>query len=220
MALGIDSAAHEGALEVNGRTVAVLGCGADVVYPPSNNKLMQSILNSGAIISEFPPGSKPENWMFPQRNRIISGLSLGVIVIEGHYDSGAMITAKLALDQGREVFAVPGNVELDQSKGPHWLIKQGAKLVESVEDVLEELNMVIPESRTRITEHRTPDLSNLPPDERKIVSVLSLEPKHIDGISVETDLSIPQVSSLLMMLEVKKIVRQLPGKVFVLYPVP
>jgi DNA processing protein len=132
-----------------------------------------------------------------------------------------MITAKLALDQGREVFAVPGNVEMEQSKGPHWLIKQGAKLVESVEDVLDELKFQIPISKS----HTNPksqipmterDYSVLSQDEQKIVSVLSLEPKHLDGISTETKLSIPLVSSTLMMLEIKKIVRQLPGKMFVL----
>jgi len=162
---------------------------------------------------------------------------LGVIMVEGHYDSGAMITAKLALEQGREVFAVPGNVELDQSKGPHWLIKQGAKLVESVEDVLEELNMIMPKkvesgelsrfsgipqnieyNNKEAGKVESRDYSNLSADEKKIVSILSLEPKYIDDISTETGLSIPQVSSLLMMLEVKNIVRQLPGKMFVLYP--
>ena len=172
------------------------------------------------MVSEFPLGTGAEKGNFPRRNRIISGLSLGVIVVEGHYDSGAMITAKSALDQGREVFAVPGNVELEQSKGPHWLIKQGAKLVESVEDVLEELNMVMPKKMTNDKLKMTNegrDYSNLSSDEQKIVSVLSLEPKHIDNISVETGLSIPQISSLLMMLEVKKIVRQIPGKIFVLF---
>ena len=137
-------------------------------------------------------------------------------MVEGHYDSGAMITAKEALEQGREVFAVPGNVELEQSKGPHWLIKQGAKLVESVEDVLEELKVAIP---TRMTNEGPPvsDHSKLSQAEQIIVKVLSLEPKHIDEISQETSLPISQVSSLLMMLEMKNIVRQLPGKMFVLY---
>lgn len=218
MALGIDTLAHRGALEAKGKTVAVFGCGLDVIYPSSNRSLAKEIESTGSLVSEFPLGTGTEKGNFPRRNRIISGLSLGVIVVEGHYDSGAMITAKQALDQGREVFAVPGNVELDQSKGPHWLIKQGAKLVESVEDVLEELHMVMPkkvESRELKVENR--DYSNLSSEEQKIVSVLSLEPKYIDNISIESGLSIPQVSSLLMMLEVKKIVRQLPGKMFVLY---
>jgi DNA processing protein len=217
MALGIDTMAHQAALDAKGRTIAVFGCGVDVLYPPSNREMARKIENNGALVSEFPLGTKTEKGNFPRRNRIISGLSWGVIVVEGHYDSGAMITAKQALDQGREVFAVPGNVGLDQSKGPHWLIKNGAKLVESVEDVLEELNMAIPEHRTQNIEHRAQDYTNLSDDEKKIVSALSLEPKYIDNISTETGLPIPQVSSLLMMLEVKKMVRQLPGKMFVLH---
>jgi len=226
MASGIDTSAHKGALEAKGKTVAVFGCGVDVIFPSENRSLASEIESSGALVSEFPLGTGTEKGNFPRRNRIISGLSLGVIMVEGHYDSGAMITAKFALDQGREVFAVPGNVELDQSKGPHWLIKQGAKLVESVEDVLEELHMVMPKKvDSRELKVESPsislgtsrDYSNLSPEEQKIITVLSLEPKHIDTISVETALSIPQVSSLLMMLEVKKVVRQLPGKMFVLY---
>ncbi|MFC1511370.1 DNA-processing protein DprA [Candidatus Margulisiibacteriota bacterium] len=213
MALGIDTAAHKGAIEAGGKTLAVFGCGVDNIYPPSNRDLAKEIEKSGALVSEFPLGTGTEKGHFPRRNRIISGLSLGTIVVEGHYDSGAMITAKHALDEGREVFAVPGNVQLDQSKGPHWLIKQGAKLVESVDDILEELNL---EHRAPSTERRTQDYSNLLPDEQKIVKVLSFEPKHIDAISIDSKLSIPQVSSLLMMLEVKKIIRQLPGKLFVL----
>lgn len=216
MALGVDTFAHQGALEAKGKTIAVFGCGVDVIYPPSNRGLSKEIETSGALVSEFPLGTGTEKGHFPRRNRIISGLSLGTIVVEGHYDSGAMITAKQALDQGREVFAVPGNVDLDQSKGPHWLIKQGAKLVESVDDVLEELNVVIDDRRIPNSEPRTFDHSNLSPDEQKIIKVLSLEPKYIDNISVESGLSIPQVSSLLMMLEVKKVIRQFPGKKFVL----
>jgi len=213
MALGIDTLAHRGALDAKGKTVAALGCGVDIVYPPSNRELAQEIVSSGALVSEFPMGTGIEKGNFPRRNRIISGLSLGTIVVEGHYDSGAMITAKQALDQGREVFAVPGNVELNQSKGPHWLIKNGAKLVERVEDILDELNMMMPKKMTN--EGR--NYLNLTEDEQKIVKALSLEPKYIDTISVETGLPTPQVSSLLLMLEVKKIVRQLPGKIFVLY---
>lgn len=218
MALGIDTIAHRGALDARGKTIAVFGCGVDVIYPPSNEDLAREIESSGALVSEFPLGAGTEKGHFPRRNRIIAGLSLGTIVVEGHYDSGAMITAKHALDEGREVFAVPGNVEMDQSKGPHWLIKQGAKLVESVEDVLEELNMVMPESRkSEKPNSRRADDFNLSPEEEKIRSVLSLEPQLMDNIAAETGFSIPQVSSLLMMLEMKKVVRQLPGKMFVLY---
>jgi len=220
MATGIDSAAHRGALEGKGRTIAVFGTGVDEIFPSQNKELAGQIAFAGALVSEFPLGTKGEKGNFPRRNRIISGLSLGVIVVEGHYDSGAMITAKLALDQGREVFAVPGNVQLDQSKGPHWLIKQGAKLVESVQDVLDELRMVMPAKMPNDELRMTNEGRNYPElneEEKKIVSVLSLEPKHLDVISMETKLSIPQVSSTLMMLEIKKVVRQLPGKMFVLF---
>lgn len=225
MAMGIDTAAHKGALTAKGRTLAVFGCGVDVIFPSENKNLADEIVGSGALVSEFPVGTGTEKRNFPRRNRIISGLSLGVIVVEGHYDSGAMITAKAALDQGREVFAVPGNIEMEQSKGPHWLIKQGAKLVETVDDVLEELNLKVSQNRQPAaassstplgTSRKQIDLSALPPDERKIIQVLSLEPKYIDNIAIESGLPISQVSSLLLMLEMKKIIRQLPGKMFVL----
>jgi DNA processing protein len=216
LAAGIDTSAHQGALEAGGKTLAVFGCGVDVVYPSSNIGLAKEIESSGALLSEFPLGSGPDKGTFPRRNRVISGLSLGTIVIEGHYTSGAMITAKYALEQGREVFAVPGNVELEQSKGPHWLIKNGAKLVETVDDVLEELNMVSPGPRPEAQGSRLKDYSNLSDEQKKIVEVLSMEPKHIDKISVETSFPTPQISSLLMMLEVTKVIRQLPGKMFIL----
>ncbi|MBU0672901.1 MAG: DNA-processing protein DprA [Candidatus Margulisbacteria bacterium] len=220
MALGVDTLAHEGVLEAKGKTIAVFGCGVDVIYPPSNRDLARKIESSGAIVSEFPLGTGIERGHFPRRNRVIAGLALGTIVVEGHYDSGAMITAKYALEEGREVFAVPGNVEIDQSKGPHWLIKQGAKLIETVDDILEELPMIrakrISDSKSKKC-RQVRDYSDLPEEEQKIVKVLSLEPKYIDNISFESGLPIPQVSSLLMMLEVKKIIRQLPGKMFVLY---
>src|SRR3989339_1054673 len=197
LASGIDTAAHEGALEAGGRTLAVFGTGVDVIFPAENRGLAQNIAKSGALLSEFALGTRGERSSFPRGNRIISGLSLGVIVVEGHYDSGAMITAKYALDQGREVFAVPGNVELEQSKGPHWLIKQGAKLVERVEDVLEELKFQIPDckSQSRLLSGQDPkskinpieqgpiiqpDYSNLSEEEIKIITVLSREPKHLD----------------------------------------
>jgi len=219
LAIGIDAAAHQGALEAGGRTLAVLGSGIDQIYPRQNVKLAEKIVNQGALISEFSLGQKPDTWTFPQRNRIISGLSLGVIIVEGHYDSGAMITAKLALEQGREVFAVPGNIELEQSKGPHWLIKQGAKLIESVDDVLDELQHVLEVKRPKVASgiKREPrDYSDLPEEEQKIMAVLSSEPKHVDEISSETGFPVSQVLGQLMMLEIKNFVRQLPGKMFII----
>jgi DNA processing protein len=224
LAAGIDTSAHQGAIDAQGRTIAAMGSGIDIVYPYQNKDLAAQIERSGALVSEFPIGTKSEKGNFPRRNRIISGLSLGVIVVEGHYDSGAMITAKQALEQGREVFAVPGNVELEQSKGPHWLIKQGAKLVENVQDVLEELNIQLqtsnlktnPKSQTdQPTNKRTYKPANLLPEEEKIFNALNQEPKHLDVIAAETGLPVQQVSSLLMMLEIRKVVRQLPGKYYI-----
>ncbi|MFA4966947.1 MAG: DNA-processing protein DprA [Candidatus Margulisiibacteriota bacterium] len=228
MALGIDAAAHEGALDAGGRTIAVLGCGVDRIYPPENSELYSKIIEKGgAIVSEYPIGFPHDKWTFPQRNRIISGLSLGVIIIEGGYKSGAMITAKVALEQGREVFAVPQNIDSELGRGPHWLIKQGAKLVESVDDVLDELKFQIPNLKTcpeRIEGSQTNPKSqlqktrpeNLSTEEEKIYNVLSATPKHFDQITISCGLSVQQVASLLTMLEIKKIVHQLPGKLFIL----
>jgi len=219
LASGIDTAAHWGALEGKGKTWAVFGCGVDKIYPAQNRELARAIENSGTLVSEFPLGMGTDKGHFPRRNRIISGLSLGVIVVEGHYDSGALITAKAALDQGREVFAVPGEIGAERTKGPHWLIKQGAKLVESVDDVLEEFNMErtvsLPKSEPIL--ELKPDYSLLTDDESKIINVLSRQPKHIDSIANETDFSISQLASLLLTLEIKKLIRSQPGKFFVLY---
>ena len=211
MALGIDTAAHKGALEAKGRTIAVFGCGVDVLFPPENKDLAREIELSGALVSEFPVGTKVEKGYFPRRNRIISGLSLGVIVVEGHYDSGAMITAKLALEYNREVFAVPGSIEISQSKGPHWLIKQGAKLIESAEDVLEELKCVLPKKEVKPLGR---DYGDLSAEEQKIIEILSSEPKHIDDLTLVTGFPSAQVAGLLTLLELKKVVKQSPGKIF------
>ncbi|MFA4844754.1 MAG: DNA-processing protein DprA [Candidatus Margulisiibacteriota bacterium] len=218
LAQGIDAAAHQAVVAAGGRTIAVFGTGVDVVFPADNKSLAEQIEMSGALVSEFPLGERGDRSNFPRRNRIISGLSLGVIVVEGDYKSGAMITAKEALEQGREVFAVPGNVGLEGSRGPHWLIKQGAKLVETVEDVLDELNLQLQTSNLKTNTKTQTTISkpeNLSPEEEKIFAVISHEPKHIDAIAVEVGVSSPQAASILMMLELKKIVRQLPGKMFI-----
>ncbi|OGC05052.1 DNA protecting protein DprA [candidate division WOR-1 bacterium RIFOXYA12_FULL_43_27] len=215
LALGIDAAAHAAAT----RTIAVFGAGVNQVYPPSNRKLADQILTKGAWVSEFPIGMTPEKWTFPQRNRIISGLSLGVIVVEGEEDSGALITAKIAAEQGREVFAVPGNIQNIKTRGPHSLIKQGAKLVETTDDILEELKMILPErveSRKAIVEIR--DYSNLNEKERKIIDCIIREPKHIDKIAEEIGFSASETGGLLAMLEIKKTIKQLPGKFFAVCP--
>ncbi len=219
MAEGIDTAAHKGALRAGGSTVAVFGCGLDIIFPPSNRELSREIVEKGALVSEFSLGTPPDKWTFPRRNRIISGLSLGVIVVEGNYDSGAMITAKLALEQGREVFAVPGLIDSHKSKGPHWLIKQGAKLVESPDDVLEELKMIVPEIQKRQKEAeiaQEKDYSSLSNKEIQLVEVLSNEPVHIDILSARSNLPIYEISSLLVQLEIKGFVKQIPGKMFLL----
>jgi len=214
MADGIDTAAHKGCLKAKGETIAVFGCGIDIIYPPNNIRLSESIQQSGCLISEFIPGTSTYSWTFPRRNRIISGLSLGVIIVEGGIDSGSLITAKLALEQGREVFAIPGQMDNKNSKGPHWLIKQGAKLVDSIEDIFEELNIPIPngfEAQPR----QKKDISELSANEKKICEILSLGPLHIDIIAEKTGMPFHEISSLLVILEIKGFVKQLPGKLFV-----
>ena len=211
MARGIDSEAHQGALEAKGRTIAVLGCGLDNVYPPENELLMKQIAGSGAVISEFPLGTEPLAKNFPARNRIISGLSLGVIVVEAAQDSGSLITAGFAVEQGREVFAVPGNIGNDGSKGPHKLIRQGAKLVEDYQDILSEL--AIPHLTNK-------ELTDIPPlnlneNEVKIIRILSREPQHIDLVSRNSGLPAAQVNSLLMQLELKGNVKRYPGQLYI-----
>jgi DNA processing protein len=213
LADGIDTEAHKGALEGGGNTIAVFGCGIDQIFPASNIKLAGEIEKTGALVSEYKPGIPAAKWTFPRRNRIISGLSLGVIMVEGHYDSGAMITAKLALDQGREVFAVPGNVEIEQTKGPHWLIKQGAKLAESIDDILEEFNI----NRTEGSgQKKQIDHSQLSSDQVKVISCLTKEPKHVDRISSESGTNSHETLGILAVLEIKGMAKQLPGKYFVI----
>jgi len=213
LAEGIDTEAHKGALEGGGKTIAVFGCGIDQIFPASNIKLAGDIEENGALVSEYKPGTPAAKWTFPRRNRIISGMSLGVIMVEGHYDSGAMITAKLALDEGREVFAVPGNVEIEQTKGPHWLIKQGAKLAESIDDILEEFNIKRVEGSGKEKEI---DYSQLSSDQVKVISCLTKEPKHVDRISAESGTSSHETLGILAVLEIKGMVKQLPGKYFVI----
>jgi DNA processing protein len=212
LAEGIDTEAHLGALESGGKTIAVFGCGIDIVFPIKNTALANEIEKKGALVSEYGPGIQGAKWTFPRRNRIISGLSLGVVMVEGHWESGAMITAKLALDEGREVFAVPGNVELEQTKGPHWLIKQGAKLIENVDDILEEFDM----GRSAGGKAKEPDHSQLSIDEIKIISFLTREPRHIDELSAQSGMSAHEALGILSMLEIKGQVEQMPGKYFIL----
>ena len=211
-ARGVDSISHHFALESKGRTVAVFGSGIDVIYPPENKKLAERIEKNGALISEFLLGTEPEGNNFPKRNRLISGLSLGVIIIEAGIKSGALLTAQLALEQGREVFAIPGNISSKGSQGTNWLIKNGATLVSRAEDVLEELKNVF----SNETEEPKKDISfSLSEQEQKVYHLLSAEPAHIDLIARESQLTTPQALSLLLNLELKGAVKQLSGKNFI-----
>jgi DNA processing protein len=226
MARGIDSAAHHGALEAKGRTVAVFGSGIDVIYPRENKRLVEQMLASGAVISEFPLGTSPAPENFPIRNRIISGLSLGVVVVEAAEYSGSLITARLAVEQNREVFAVPGNITSAQSFGPNHLIKQGAKLVDQWMDVVEEfpaevrMQLLPPalasEVVTATAETASLFAQSLSPDQKAVYEVLRAdEPLFVDAIFGAVALSQPRVLSALLELEMSGLIRQLPGKNFI-----
>jgi DNA processing protein len=215
MARGIDSIGHLAALKEKGRTLAVFGSGLDVLYPPENKKLAGEIRSSGAIISEFFLGTKPEAPNFPRRNRLISGLSLGVVIVEAGNKSGALLTAQCALDQNREVFAIPGNLGSKNSEGTNRLIKEGAKLVTSVEDILEELRIFTREGESSSFEETKKDLSGLSEAEKSIFKLISDEPCHIDKIASKASVGVPQALSMLLSLELKGLVKQLSGKMFV-----
>ncbi len=211
LARGIDSEAHRAALDAGGRTIAVLGSGVDVIYPAESRKLAQAIVERGALVSEYALGTRPEASNFPPRNRIISGLSLGVVIVEAGERSGALITADFALEQGREVFAVPGNIFRKKSVGTNKLIQQGAKLVLSVEDILEELNLKMvsqqAEVRAIVPENET---------EATLLEYITTEPIHVDEIGRKSGLPIAQVSSALALMELKGMVRQVGGMHYVL----
>jgi DNA processing protein len=232
MASGIDTAAHRGALEAGGRTIAVLGCGVDVVYPEQNAELMQQIIQSGAVVSQYPMGMKPLGKNFPPRNRVISGLSLGVLIVEAPVKSGALITARHASEQGREVFAIPGEIGKNNSQGPHALIRDGAKLVETVDDVLVELNVPAQNRRTAPTapppspapaqQAAAPSLApspsrppaDIPVQEADVLSVLSPNGSYVDEIAEACRISISEALRSLTVLELKGLVRQFSGKRF------
>lgn len=209
LARGIDTAAHQGALNAGGHSIGVLGCGIDVIYPAENRRLFAEMVEKGGIVSEFPMGTGPLAANFPRRNRLISGLSRGVLVVEAAERSGSLITAQFALEQGREVFAIPGAITSGASRGTHKLIRQGAKLVESVNDIMEELPGNSGGSGFR---HQTELL--LDPKEQAITGLLSAGPRHIDEIALNAGLTVQELSVMLLRLELRGVVIQLPGKVF------
>lgn len=212
LARGVDSVAHRGVLAVGGRTVAVLGSGIDVIYPAENQALAEQIVQNGAVISEFPPGSEPEAGHFPRRNRIISGLSMGVVVVEARVRSGALLTARFALDQNREVFAVPGNIDFAGSQGPHHLIQDGAKLVRNVQDILDELSVPGRAEHAGLPVRSMPSLSA---DEQKLLDVVTDQPAAVDDLIARSGLQPAETLVLLLSLEMKGLVQQFSGKKFV-----
>jgi len=223
MARGIDSAAHTGALTGKGRTIAVLGCGIDIVYPLENKKLLEKISENGAVITEFPFSTPPSGPNFPARNRIISGMSLGVVVVEAGDKSGSLITARLALEQGREVFAVPGSIDSPGSRGTHKLIREGAKLIESVHDILEEITPQIEGSRLKakikVTRER-PDsikpqnMKNLDDTQHTVLKSISEKPTNVDTIITGTGFKAGDILNVLLTLELEGHIEQMPGKMF------
>jgi len=238
-AVGIDSAAHRGALRARGRTLAVLGCGLDINYPSINSDLRRELDGHGALLTEFTLGTPPASGNFPGRNRIISGLSLGVVVVEAAERSGSLITARFALEQGREVFAVPGMAQSTRSTGPHMLLKQGARLVEGVEDILAEIRPLIQRSRAPIGKgcvdtaksereavpvhlppgsdsgEREPGFIEATRDESNLLRVVEKIPKHIDEIANLAGMPVQRAAAILLALELRGLVSQLPGKYFI-----
>jgi DNA processing protein len=220
MALGIDGAAHEGALNVNGPTVAVLGCGVDVVYPPRHQELYERLCAEGLVVSEYLPGSEPRKEHFPQRNRIISGLSKGCLVVEAPMGSGALITARTSIEQGREVFAVPGGLHNPHTRGNNALIKAGqAKLTESVDDILDESG----ESRADLLQPRLPLEQNEPPaaparvssEEQRLLELVSYEGSHVNDLVRKVGITTPECISHLTLLEIKGLISSASGGYYI-----
>ncbi len=210
LARGVDSIAHQAALNAGGRTIAIMGTGVEQIYPPENRRLAEQMLQQGALVSDYPLGTPPDGINFPPRNRIISGLALAVVVVEAGLTSGALITASFAAEQGRDVFAIPGNITAPQSQGTNRLIQDGATPLLNPQQVLEALNL------TMVTEHRAARRV-LPTDpvEKQVYQVLGAEPLHVDEIRMRTDMPIEQVSATLALMELKGMVRQVGGMNYV-----
>lgn len=211
MALGIDAEAHEGALEAGGRTIAVMASGPDITYPPSHKDLRCRISESGAVVTEYAFGTEPLRERFPSRNRIIAGLSLGTVVIEAPTKSGALITARVAAEYGREVLAVPGCIDNPMSRGCHELIKNGSRLVEFAEDVIEALGIMLDAVPT---ERPRPQVQ-VSGDEQRLLDALTFQPRHVDEVVTSTELPAARVNAGLMLLEMKGLIRRFPGNTFV-----
>ena len=215
LARGIDTSAHQGALAAKGRTIAVIGSGLLHLYPPENEALAEKIRNgNGAVVSEFSMDVEPDRQTFPMRNRIISGWSHGILVVEAGLNSGALITASQALEQGRSVYAVPGHINAPSAMGSNRLIQQGAKLVMSANDILDDLQILLPETKPSPEAAARP-LPELTADERRVFDAINASETAIDQIAAKCDLPSGTVSSTLLRLELKRLVKQLPGKYFV-----
>jgi DNA processing protein len=216
LAVGIDAAAHEGALQGGGLTIAVCGTGLDRVYPSVNTKLAQRIAREGALISEFPVGTKPLSQNFPRRNRIISGLSMGLLVVEAAPQSGSLISARMAMEQGREVFAIPGSIHNPLARGCHALIRQGAKLVETAADILEELapqisiNTAIPKSALTMQE----TVAEISDEQSHLLDIMGYEAISVDDMVERSGLTAEEVSSMLLLLELQGLIEASPGGLY------
>ena len=217
LARGIDTAAHRGALKGGGRTLAVLGSALDKLYPQENADLARKIATQGAVISEYTLGREADRTTFPYRNRVISGLSMGTVIVEADTGSGAMMTADAALDQGRSVFAVPGRIDQSGARGPHKLIRNGARLVEDIDDILQEFELLIPRDHAQ----KAAALDSLPrvqlsTEEQAVVKALFEESLDVDSLARHAGLPMPQLTSMLLGLEMKRIIRMLPGRIVAL----
>ncbi|MDR3629707.1 MAG: DNA-processing protein DprA [Desulfocapsaceae bacterium] len=211
LAMGVDAEAHRGALSVAGSTIAVLGCGLDVVYPTQNSRTFARIREEGLLVTEYPLSTPPDGFRFPARNRIIAGMSRGIVVVEAARKSGSLITAQFALDEGRDVFAVPGQVDSVKSEGTHWLLKQGASLVLTADDVLDELRLVCPADRGHAADGGTDALQPAEPDALKVLNCIDSVSCSRDELIVRSGLSAGRVSEILLFLELDGFVEMLPG---------
>jgi len=218
LALGVDTEAHRAALAAGGRTLAVLGAGFGHLYPPENAGLAEQITAQGALLSEFPIHTQPARWTFPRRNRVISGLSLGTLVVEAPIKSGALITAKHALEQGREVFAVPGPIQSPNARGCHALIKDGAKLVERAEDVLEAFSVLKPALRGPSEPAAPARQVDLGGDAQRVYDCLDFEPVHLNDLSAKAELPIEQTSAILIQLEMQGLISEAEPKHYLKRP--